>query len=117
MMSSISRCLKPGGHFIITTENYFNGMILAWIKSWFTKQPFNSGSGIQPRENFFLFWKVRSTIESAGLSVTQMESNHFVWLLLPGFAPNTFFTEDFRNPLLKRAVRPFGRHFTFQGIK
>jgi ubiquinone/menaquinone biosynthesis C-methylase UbiE len=117
MMSSVARCLKPGGSFIITTENYFNGMILAWIKSWLSGQPFNSGSGVQPRENFFLFWRVRQIIEKAGLTVTHMESNHFIWLLLPRFAPDVFFTEDFNNPLLKRLFRPFGRHFTYQGVK
>ena len=26
--------LKPGGHFYITTENYLNGMLLGWAKSW-----------------------------------------------------------------------------------
>jgi ubiquinone/menaquinone biosynthesis C-methylase UbiE len=117
MMSNIARCLKPGGGFIVTTENYFNGMILAWIKSWLTRQPFDSGSGTQPRENFFVFWKVRRIIKDAGLLITHTESNHFVWLLLPRFAPDTFFTQDFENPLLKRFLRPFGRHFTYQGLR
>jgi SAM-dependent methyltransferase len=117
MMSSIARCLKTGGGFIVTTENYFNGMILAWINSWLRREPFNSGSGVQPRENFFVFWKVRRIIEASGLKITHMESNHFVWLLLPRFAPDTFFMEDFTNPLLKRFLRPFGRHFTYQGTK
>src|SRR5207237_3418756 len=34
MMSNIARCLKPDGAFIVTSENYYNRMILAWIKSW-----------------------------------------------------------------------------------
>ncbi len=117
MMSNIARCLKPGGGFIVTTENYFNGMILAWLKSWLTGQPFDSGSGTQPRENFFVFWKVRRIIQDAGLLITHTESNHFVWLLLPLFAPDTFFTRDFASPLLKRFFRPFGRHFTYQGLR
>jgi hypothetical protein len=116
-MLSVARCLKREGSFVITTENYFNGMILAWIKSWLSKQPFNSGSGVQPRENFFLFWRVRRIIEKAGLTVTHMESNHFTWLLLPGFAPDRFFIEDFSRSALKRVFRPFGRHFTYRGIK
>jgi SAM-dependent methyltransferase len=117
MMSNVARCLSPGGGFIITTENYFNGMILAWIKAWLTGKPFNSGSDVQPRENFFVFWRVRRIIERSGLTVTHMESNHFVWLLLPRFAPNTFFTEDVAHPFMKRLWRPFGRHFTYQGIR
>jgi 2-polyprenyl-3-methyl-5-hydroxy-6-metoxy-1,4-benzoquinol methylase len=117
MMSSIARCLKPGGGFIVTTENYFNGMILGWMKAWITGEPINSGSGVQPRENFFLFWRVRRIIGSAGLTITHMESNHFIWLLLPGFAPDRFFTADVSSPVLKRLLRPFGRHFTYQGVK
>jgi len=117
MVLSMARCLKVGGEFILTTENYFNGMILAWIKSWLTRQPFNSGSGAQPHENFFVYWRVHGLLHGVGLHVTHMESNHFVWMLLPSFAPDTFFKTDFRHPLLKRIFRPFGRHFTFQGIR
>jgi SAM-dependent methyltransferase len=117
MMSNVARCLKPGGGFIVTTENYANGMILAWIKSWLTGEPFNSGSGVQPRENFFLFWKVRRLIEGAGLEVTHMESNHFQWLLLPRVSPERLCTKDFKSALWKGICRPFGRHFTFVGIK
>jgi ubiquinone/menaquinone biosynthesis C-methylase UbiE len=117
VMSNIARCLRSGGEFVVTTENYFNGMLLAWINSWLRKKPFDSGSGIQPNENFFVFWNVLRMIEKAGLTITHMESNHFVWLLLPRFSPDTFFTEDFYRPLFKRLFRPFGRHFTYQGKK
>ena len=117
MMSNIARCLKSGGGFVITTENYFNGMILAWLNSWLKRKPFDSGSGVQPRENFFVFWRVRRIIEKAGLTITHMESNHFIWLLLPRIAPDTFRTTDFANPVLKRFFRPFGRHFTYLGVK
>ena len=117
MVREIVRCLKPGGGFVVTTENYFNGMILAWIKAWLTRTPFSSGSGFQPRENFFVFWQVRRMIEEAGLHITHMESNHFVWLLLPSFSPDTFFTADFGKAIWRRLFRPFGRHFTYQGIK
>jgi ubiquinone/menaquinone biosynthesis C-methylase UbiE len=117
MVSEIVRCLKPGGGFVVTTENYFNGMILAWIKAWLTRTPFSSGSGFQPRENFFVFWQVRRMIKEAGLQITHMESNHFVWLLLPSFSPDTFFRADFGKAIWRRLFRPFGRHFTYQGIK
>jgi 2-polyprenyl-3-methyl-5-hydroxy-6-metoxy-1,4-benzoquinol methylase len=117
MLRHIAESLKPAGEFVITTENYFNGMALAWLNAWLRGKPFDSGSGIQPHENFFLFWRVRRMMEQAGLRVTHMQSNHFVWLLLPGFAPDTFFTRDFTSPVLKRLFRPFGRHFTFKGVK
>lgn len=52
MAREICRVLKPGGRFILTTENYFNGMLLAWLVAWWRNQAFDSGSGAQPHENF-----------------------------------------------------------------
>jgi len=115
MAREIGRVLKPSGQFILTTENYFNGMLLGWLMSWIRKAKFNSGSGVQPHENFFLFWRVKALLESGGLKINHMESNHFQWLLLPGTNPARLLTPDFGNPLLKRIFRPFGRHFTFAG--
>lgn len=117
MCREISRVLKRGGEWILTTENYFNGMLLAWMKTLAERRPFDSGSGVQPHENFFLFWRVRRMLEKVGLRITHMESNHFQWLLLPGVAPDKLRTDDFESPFLKRLFRPFGRHFTFKGRK
>ncbi len=115
MAREIHRVLSPGGQFILTTENYFNGMILQWLKTWTLGTPFDSGSGIQPHENFFLFWRVQKILEGGGLKVKKMESNHYQWLLLPRVDPMKLVTFDFQNRLLKRIFRPFGRHFTFCG--
>jgi ubiquinone/menaquinone biosynthesis C-methylase UbiE len=117
MAREIWRVLKPGGRFILTTENYFNGMVLAWIVAWWRKKEFDSGSGAQPQENFFLFWRVKRILERAGLNIERMESNCFQWLLLPRCAPHRLCTKDFANPTLKRLFRPFGRHFTFEGTR
>lgn len=117
MAGEICRVLKPGGRFILTTENYFNGMLLAWLDAWWRKKEFDSGSGAQPHENFFLFWRVQRILERAGLRVDHTESNHFQWLLLPRCAPDRLCTRDFDNPALKRLFRPFGRHFTFEGTR
>lgn len=117
MAQEIRRVLKPSGHFILTTENYFNGMVLGWIVAWWRQTKYDSGSGAQPRENFFLWWRVRRILERGGLKVERMESNHFQWLLLPRIAPARLCTEDFESPLWKRAFRPFGRHFTYQGSR
>lgn len=117
MAREIHRVLRAGGQFILTTENYFNGMILQWLKTWTTGAPFDSGSGVQPHENFFLFWRVRKILERGGLKVSNMESNHFQWLLLPRTDPMKLVTFDFQSKLLKRVFRPFGRHFTFCGVR
>lgn len=117
MAGEIRRVLKPGGKFILTTENYFNAMLLSWALAFLRKQKFNSGSGVQPHENFFLFWRVKKVLQRAGLAVEHMESNHFQWLLLPRCAPERLCTDDFHSKFLKRLFRPFGRHFLFEGTR
>ena len=117
MASEIFRVLRPGGAFHITTENYFNGMALMWAKAIVTGVPIDTGSGTQPHENFFLFWRVRRMLEKSGLSVRHTESDCFQWLMLPRVNPSTLCTVDFDNPFLKRVFRPFGRHFTFSGVR
>jgi ubiquinone/menaquinone biosynthesis C-methylase UbiE len=117
MANEMSRVLKPGGSFILTTENYFNGMILAWIKAWLTGKPFESGSGIQPHENFFTFFIVRPFFKKAKLKIIHTESNHFQFLLLPRVNPRKLCVQDFKSPFLKRLFKPFGRHYTFIGTK
>ena len=117
MAREIARVLKPGGRFLLTTENYLNGMLLGWVMSWLRREPFNSGSGVQPRENFFLFWMVRGYLTAAGLVVARMESRHHQWLLLPRVAPAKLCTERFDNPLARWLAFPFGRHMSFFGHK
>lgn len=117
MAKEMNRVLKKDGGFILTTENYFNAMFLMWLKSWITRKPFDSGSGIQPHENFFTFFHIKSYFRKAGLKLTHTESNHFQLLLLPGFAPSKFCVTDFKNPFFKKLFRPFGRHYTYVGKK
>lgn len=117
MACEICRVLRPGGTLILTTENYLNGMFLMWVKAWVTRKPIDTGSGIQPHENFFLFWRVKKLLEAAGLRIRHTESNHFQWLMLPRTNPAKLATLDFANPFLKRIFRPFGRHFTFVGYR
>lgn len=115
MANEMHRVLKPGGSVILTTENYLNGMLLAWLKAWLTKRPFNSGSGIQPHENFFVFFKVANYFKKAGIELSHTESNHYQWLLLPGVNPASLCTKNFHSPFLKSIFKPFGRHYTFVG--
>jgi ubiquinone/menaquinone biosynthesis C-methylase UbiE len=117
MALEIARVLKPGGRFLLTTENYFNGMLLGWLMSWLRGEPFNSGSGVQPRENFFVFWMVSGYLRKAGLTVAQKEASHYQWLLLPRVAPSRLCTQQFNSPWARRLAKPFGRHFTFIGHK
>ena len=63
------RVLKPSGKLILTTENYSNAMVLAWIMSWLRKEPFNSGTGVQPIEHFFLYWRIKKMLTSNGFKV------------------------------------------------
>jgi ubiquinone/menaquinone biosynthesis C-methylase UbiE len=117
MVREMARVLKPSGRFILTTENYFNGMLLAWLDSWLKGKQYDSGAGLQPVEHFFLWWRVKKILERCGLKVEHMESNHFQWLLLPRTAPSRLCTEDFTDSFWKRAFRPFGRHFTYLGSR
>ena len=87
MANEMYRVLKTGAGFILTTENYFNAIYLMWIKTWITGKPFDSGSGVQPHENFFTFFKVKRFFKNSGLTLTHTESNYFQFLLLPRLAP------------------------------
>jgi len=117
MAGEIARVLKKNGSFIVTTENYFNAMYLMWIKTWITKKPFDSGSGIQPHENFFIFPYLIRYFKRAGLRLTHTESNHFQFLLLPKVDPGRLCVSDFKNPFWKKFFKPFGRHYTLVGKK
>ncbi len=117
MAQEMYRVLKPGGEFILTTENYFNGMTIAWIKAWISGQPFSSGAGLQPHENYFLYFMVSNYLKKAGLQITKTTSNHFQWLLLPRVNPSKLCTEDFDSKFFKSLFKIFGRHYTYIGKK
>lgn len=117
MIAEIHRVLKKGGKFIFTTENYFNAYLLVWIKCWIQKKPFESGCGIQPHENFFIFPMILDMLRKSKLVVTQTQSNHYQWLVLPRIDPAKLCTNDVRSPILKFLFRPFGRHYTYCGKK
>lgn len=115
MCDDIFRVLKPGGRFCVTTENYLNGMLIGWLRCWIKGIAFDSGSGVQPRENFFVFPMVNNYLQRAGLQVQGTESCHYQWLLLPGVAPARLCTEQFESQWLRFLAKPFGRHYTFFG--
>jgi ubiquinone/menaquinone biosynthesis C-methylase UbiE len=117
MLNEAARVLKTQGQLILTTENYSNALILAWIVSWLRKQPFNSGVLPQPIEHFFLFWKIRRMLSNAGIKTTRMLGSHHVFFLLPKLHPHTFVIERFKNPIVNRLFCPFARHMAYEAIK
>jgi ubiquinone/menaquinone biosynthesis C-methylase UbiE len=117
MAAEMFRVLKPGGGFCLTTENYLNGMLLAWLHCYLTGRPFNSGTGVQPLEQFFVSPQVKGYLKRAGLVVERTESTHYQWLLLPGVAPARLCTPRFKTSWARMFAKPFGRHFSFFGYK
>ena len=113
MANEIHRVLKSGGKCILTTENYFNGLILSWLQTWILNKPFNSGSGLQPHENFMLNHKTLMYFKKSGFEKVRTMSNHFQWLVLPKINPARLCTEKFKNDFFNRLFKPFGRHFTY----
>lgn len=117
MISEIYRVLKPNGIFILTTENYFNAYLLVWLKCWIQNKPFESGCGIQPHENFFIFPMLLRMFKRSNLKITHTQSNHHQWLVLPGVSPTKLCSTNFSSPFLRWLAKPFGRHFTYCGEK
>jgi len=116
-LNEFYRVLKPSGYLILTTENYSNAMILAWIVAWLRKESFNSGAGIQPIDHFFLYWNVRKMFIDEGFKVLEMIGWHHVFLMLPRFDPRTFVKERFHNSIAARLFLPLARHMAFKCIK
>ncbi len=114
LIAEAFRVLAPGGLLILTTENYSNGMVLAWIHAWWMDRPFNSGAIIQPLEQFFVFWQVRRWMRAAGFTVERLVGSHHVFLLLPRCHPHTFVKERFASPLATRLFRPVARHMAYR---
>jgi ubiquinone/menaquinone biosynthesis C-methylase UbiE len=117
MAAEMFRILKPGGRFCLTTENYLNGMVLAWLRCYVTGRPFDSGSGVQPFEQFFVFPQVKRYLKRAGFVVERTESTHYQWLLLPRVDPARLCTSQFKTSWARTLAKPFGRHFSFFGYK
>ena len=116
-LHEMARVLRPGGKLVLTTENYSNAMLLAWVVAWWRGEPFNSGTHVQPIEQFFLFWRVRRMMRRAGMPVKQMIGAHHVFLLLPRLHPHTFVRERFTLPFFAWLFRPFARHMSFLAEK
>ena len=116
-LKEMARVLKPGGSLVLTTENYSNAMIVYWIMAWVQRRPFDSGAGVQPYENFFLFWNVKRMMRASGLEVVRMLGTHHVFLAVPGCHPHRFVREQFKSPFWARLFQPFARHMAYFAIR
>lgn len=117
MVSEIYRLLKPGGLVVLTTENYFNAYLYYRTYLNLRKIPFDSGSGVQPIENFFLFWQVSNMFKKAGFKTVKTQSQEYVMLLVPGCSPATFTINEVKGGFLKGLMKPFGRRMTYIATK
>ncbi len=117
MAREMARVLKQGGQFALTTPSQLNGVLLAWLHARLTGRPYNSGAGVQPRENFYFFWNVKRYLQDAGLEVGRMESSGYQWLLLPRVDPAKLRTDQFQSNWARKLAFPFGLHFSFFGTK
>lgn len=117
MVNEIFRVLKPGGMVVLTTENYFNAYAYFRLYMMMRGQKFDSGSGVQPIENFFFFWQVSNMFCRAGFKKVNTVSGEYVMLLLPGFDPATFTINEVKSGLMKRLMKPFGRRMTYIAVK
>lgn len=68
-------------------------------------------------KHFFLFFQVHTILRRAGFALQRTKSNHYQWLLLPQVDPAKLCTKNVDSPFLRRLLLPFGRHFTYVGIK
>ncbi|HLZ89586.1 MAG TPA: class I SAM-dependent methyltransferase [Puia sp.] len=117
MIDEMHRVLKDKGRFVLTTENYSNAFAYYFLYLKLAKKSYDSGSGEQPIENFFVYWRILAKFRRAGFKQVRCFGNEFTFLLIPGTAPDKFALKDTRSPLLRRLLKPLGRRMTYYGVK
>lgn len=117
MMQELARLMRPGGRLLLTTPSQLNAQLLGWLHAWWKREPYNSGSGVQPHENLFFTCQINRSIRRAGLRVTGRDATIFPWLLLPRVSPNKLRFHRVRPPWLVPLGRPFGLHQLYEANK
>lgn len=113
MARELFRLTKPGGRCLLTTPSYLNGRLLAWVRHWLTGRPLNTGAGVQPRENFFLYPLVRRRLRRAGFGIVETEGRLLPLLLLPGVNPARLCVERVQWRWAERLAMPFFLHLIY----
>ncbi|MES1221327.1 MAG: methyltransferase domain-containing protein, partial [Bacteroidota bacterium] len=117
MLDEIFRVLKKGGKIYLTTENYSNAYAYYILFLKLTGKKFDSGSGAQPIENFFVYWRVKRKFKNAGFADVKVYGKQYVPLLLPGLSPSTFTIQSVKSSFLQRILKPLSRRVTFFATK
>ncbi|MCA9029642.1 MAG: class I SAM-dependent methyltransferase [Planctomycetaceae bacterium] len=117
MMFELARITRPGGRLLLTTPSQLNAQVLGWFKSWLTRKPYNSGSGVQPHENFFFTWTILRLLKRAGYQTSFRDARIFPFLMLPRVNPATLRFDRIQTPWLKSLAMPFGLHQMYEAVK
>ncbi|MCA9079624.1 MAG: class I SAM-dependent methyltransferase [Planctomycetaceae bacterium] len=117
MMRELARITKSGGRLLLTTPSQLNAQMLGWLKAWLSRKPYNSGSGVQPHENFFFTWTILAQLKRAGFKITSRDARIFPLLLLPKVDPSRLRIDTIHNATFRYLMLPFGLHQMYQCTK
>ena len=114
MMKELARICRPGGRLILTTPSQLNGQLIGWLKAWLSRRPYNSGSGVQPHENFFFTWTILRSLRDAGFQTTFRDARIFQLLLLPRVNPASLRITHISSRWLRNIFMIFGLHQLYE---
>ena len=107
----IVRVTKPGGILYLTTENYLNLVGFYRLTLWLRGKKFDSGGGIQPIEQPFVYFSILRLLKSVGMKITMSKASiHQIWIPRAGLHTLDFVSRIW---ILKRLMKYFGRHVFF----
>jgi ubiquinone/menaquinone biosynthesis C-methylase UbiE len=102
------RILKKGGKLFLTFPSYLNtyGLYRLYLNA--AGKPYNSGTAIQPRENWLFSWQILSELKKSGFQIRYSGGSGFYWLW-PGKMPKNLYSYDPQR-FLNRMLKPFALH-------